>query len=616
MKRVISVLLSIILLVSIGSVSVTAYASEGGSDLDIRQLKYSAPTLSSIPLSKQREYNGTIYYGDGKELYCKVRDAIDKRSTNFKVNYYNTLSFMNSRIMESRVMNMLQNAWSDELSVTSTDGDYVHWSISGADFEYKSPKTNYYQVTIKLTYYSTSDQEKLVDQEVNKIVTAIRKKAWSDYDILKYVHDEICDRTTYDYAAVTSPKRHLYAYSAYGALVGGKCVCQGYATAFYRICRELGYDVRLVYSEPYYGDHAWNIVILDGKSYYVDCTWDDQILDDDRFDTDPDIMGNNYFYFLADYDTLRSLDGGGTYDRAHLIDPELDSDDYFMEKYLDIQADYMYDPSDINAFSTCSESISYSSTVYNTAKKKPTVTVKDINGELLANGKDYTVSYSSNTNCGRAVVKITGLGKYSGMSSSRTFVIKPSAMSKPSLATSGRTSSSLDIMWQNPGGSVSGYQLQRYVDGEWKSVGITTSQKTLSYMAKDLSAGKKYQFRVRAYKNIGRVRYYGEPSPVYTTYTSPKTPSNFAVATKTRTITAKWSKTTCTGYEIQYSTTSDMTGAKTVKASSTATSKVIKSLKKGKKYYVRIRSYKIATVNGKSYTYYSKWSSKKSITVK
>jgi hypothetical protein len=64
------------------------------------------------------------------------------------------------------------------------------------------------------------------------------------------------------------------------------------------------------------------------------------------------------------------------------------------------------------------------------------------------------------------------------------------------------------------------------------------------------------------------------------------------------------------GYQIQYST------SKTFKASKTKSKKVgryktfttIKNLKSGKKYYVRIRTYK--TVSGK--TYYSTWSTTKS----
>ena len=83
--------------------------------------------------------------------------------------------------------------------------------------------------------------------------------------------------------------------------------------------------------------------------------------------------------------------------------------------------------------------------------------------------------------------------------------------------------------------------------------------------------------------------------------------------------TAKWSKPSSTikrqmtGYELQYSTSSNMAKAKkvTVKGTS-ATSKTIKKLKSKKTYYVQLRTYK--TVKGKKY--YSDWSKTKKVKVK
>lgn len=606
MKKVISLFLSMIMLFSVGSFSITAYASEGAGALDVEKLKYDTmDTKFSIPSSTIREYDGVSYYSDGKELYNKLRDAMDKRKTIVKLHYYNSNTFMNNLYMASRVRDMVKNAWSDELSVTSTDGDYAHWSVSSADYEYESSKAKYFDITIKLGYYSTANEEKQVDKEINSIVTSIRKKSWSDYQILKYVHDEICRRTAYDYDALEDPEEHYHAFAAYGALLGREVVCQGYALAFYRICRELGYDVRLAYSD----DHAWNIVILDGKAYYVDCTWDDQIIDEDLQEFD----GDYHYYFLVDYYTLRSQDDDSF---SHLLDAELDTDEYFIDKYMNITADIPYRDNNIPKLSSCSSTIEYSAVTYNATPQKPSVVVKDADGTKLVEGKNYTVSYSKNTNCGRAVVNIKGLGKYSGMISRRTFVIKPRTMQKPSVATNGRTNSSLDIKWDNPGGAVSGYQLQCYQNEAWQTVGTVDSSTKVHYLVKNLSPGKKYQFRARAYRTVGRVNYYGEPSKTFVTYTSPSTPSSLSLKTGSSKITASWKKVTCTGYEIQYSTSSNMSGAKIVKASATATSKAITSLKKGKKYYVRIRSYKTATINGKSYTYRSSWSGKKSIVVK
>lgn len=78
------------------------------------------------------------------------------------------------------------------------------------------------------------------------------------------------------------------------------------------------------------------------------------------------------------------------------------------------------------------------------------------------------------------------------------------------------------------------------------------------------------------------------------------------------TVSYKQSAVKVTGYEIQYSTSSKFTSSTTKTVTSKNTSATLKSLKSGKKYYVRVRAYK--TVSGiKVYGSYSK---AKTVTVK
>ena len=68
-----------------------------------------------------------------------------------------------------------------------------------------------------------------------------------------------------------------------------------------------------------------------------------------------------------------------------------------------------------------------------------------------------------------------------------------------------------------------------------------------------------------------------------------------------------------TGYQIQYADNASFKSAKTANVNGgSVTSKTIKRLAKGKRYYVRVRSFK--KIDGK--VYYSAWSGKKSVVVK
>ena len=89
--------------------------------------------------------------------------------------------------------------------------------------------------------------------------------------------------------------------------------------------------------------------------------------------------------------------------------------------------------------------------------------------------------------------------------------------------------------------------------------------------------------------------------------------SKLTAGKKQFTATWKAQKTQTNGYEVQYSTSKNFKGAKTVNIKKNkTTSETVKKLSAKKKYYVRIRTYK--KVSGKKI--YSDWSKSKNITTK
>ena len=95
---------------------------------------------------------------------------------------------------------------------------------------------------------------------------------------------------------------------------------------------------------------------------------------------------------------------------------------------------------------------------------------------------------------------------------------------------------------------------------------------------------------------------------------NPKNTSISGLTAQSKAFTVKLKKytTQTTGYQIQYSTSSNFSNAKTVTIKNTTTSKKVTGLTGNKKYYVRIRTYKTV---GKT-NYYSGWSGAKTITTK
>ena len=81
---------------------------------------------------------------------------------------------------------------------------------------------------------------------------------------------------------------------------------------------------------------------------------------------------------------------------------------------------------------------------------------------------------------------------------------------------------------------------------------------------------------------------------------------------KSITIKIKKQQTQTTGYQIMYSQNKNFKNSKTTKINNKTTKKTIKNLKAKKKYYAKVRTYKV--INGK--TYYSDWSKVKQVKTK
>ncbi len=188
----------------------------------------------------------------------------------------------------------------------------------------------------------------------------------------------------------------------------------------------------------------------------------------------------------------------------------------------------------------------------------------------------------------QTVAKLT-LGKVSGLKAKKIKVAK---------------SSEITLAWNKVAGAKS-YEVYQKSGSKWKKIKTTSST---SYTVKKLKADKEYQFRVRAVVDGASGAY----SSTLKVETIPETTS-LKLKAGSKQLTASWSKVSdISGYEIQYSTSKKMKSAKKVSAKKSAKKTTIKKLTKGKKYYVRVRTYK--TVNGKKI--FSDWSAVKNVKVK
>lgn len=557
--------------------------------------------------SVSAKYKGCTYYTKGRQLYNSVKPQLEKRKENVTIRCLSKDKMDIYSATNSIVYFCYLGATDDELSVSSTDGDYLRWVVrsfvtQSAEKDTKKNGYNYYTVKVKFRYYDTAAEEKKVDSAVNSYLNSHPTSGKTDFQIIKEVHDYICNKNIYSEVAADSPEDYPYAFCAYGTLVKGRSVCQGYAAAFYRICKELGYKVRFVSSDPDWGCHAWNIIRLDNKYYTVDCTWDDQTVDSGDNEVEP------YYYFLTtaalaqEYDSILG---------EHKLYSSIYDTNYFETNYKQYFADDIYVNNSESQLSSCSVSLSSASFTYSGKEIKPAVTVKNGNA-ILREGTHYSVSYSSDINTGLARVNVTGKGSYAKSSTHRTFKIIPSAVN--GLKYTENTTNSVKLRWNKNGGAVSGYEVQYYSGGKWVTALNTSAN---SCTVSSLSKAEKYSFRVRAYKTVNKHNYYGAFSSYISASTKPAKVKIKSVSAGKKSITLNWKKVKSSGYQLQYSTKKSMKGSKKLSVKAKKDKRKIKKLKTGKTYYIRIRSYKkYKNEKGKTKYAYGKWSAKKAVKVK
>ena len=206
-----------------------------------------------------------------------------------------------------------------------SEGDYIkfHMNYFGYSISYFYDD-DYLYLTIAYTvdYFTTAAQEEVMDAAVEQVVQQLGLNVLSDEGKVCRIYEYITEHVSYDHAGLND-ENDLLKYSAYGALIEGSSVCQGYASLFYRLALECGVDARVIsglgVTGTSQGRHAWNIVKLNDRYYNLDATWD----------AERAIHGVDYAYFLK----------SGSNFTDHIRDPQYD-DSTFHTLYPMAAEDY------------------------------------------------------------------------------------------------------------------------------------------------------------------------------------------------------------------------------------------------------------------------------------
>lgn len=249
-----------------------------------------------IDAAPETRVDGYLTYS---EAVAYTRSQMVARKSGFQLKFTSTMDFERDGAYEAFLKDVCAETDSP------VEGDYLlmHYRNYGYTGSRATKSGLYaYNLTISFKYLSTAAEERALNDEVERILKTLNLSQDNEYQKIKKIYDYITTNVSYDYSAAnmlsqieqlqrdnpnmsttdinwyydTMLTRYPNGWSAYGAGVKKKCVCQGYANLFYRLAKEAGLSVRSIRGISFSGGHAWNIVRI-GKYYYnVDSTWDSE----------------------------------------------------------------------------------------------------------------------------------------------------------------------------------------------------------------------------------------------------------------------------------------------------------------------------------------------------
>ncbi len=158
---------------------------------------------------------------------------------------------------------------SEAMHAVYFDHPEIFWLDSGFGFEYRPQDNGVVSVTMDFNSLAENlDYNSRIFNKEAQAIIAQCSRLETDREKEKAAHDELVRRVNYKEGAE-------HPQSAFGAIVSGESVCAGYSRAFQYIMNAMGIDTYYVSGETSDGEHAWNIVRLEGDFYNVDLTWDD-----------------------------------------------------------------------------------------------------------------------------------------------------------------------------------------------------------------------------------------------------------------------------------------------------------------------------------------------------
>ncbi len=257
---------------------------------EFNDLNSSKPSEQEITQFKQLVNSNTYFYYNN--LDASLKDA-------YLIMYSSFMSFDDSFSI---------SVTADDVSKIFTavlyDNPHIFWVSN--NYKYiENENSVTFNPQYRLRKQEADEISQKLNQKIDEILSATENLN-SVYDIELYIHDYVCENTVYDENTI-----NVDGDTAYGSLLNGSAICEGYSRAIQILLDAVDIDNYLVVgdgtSDGKTEPHMWNIVNINGMNYHLDATWNDSGADNSIL----------YFYFnvtdeyiMRDHSNITPLNNG------------------------------------------------------------------------------------------------------------------------------------------------------------------------------------------------------------------------------------------------------------------------------------------------------------------
>lgn len=222
---------------------------------------YAVGNGTGILLESNVQYASAESFSTIEEAAAYLKEQIKLRNEN--VSFTVPYSVMQAPDIFEAVM---EKAFAE--TGNGDEGDYIRFGIHGYACNYGGNASRSL-FEIVFSYFTTNEQERLVDQKVESILDELDLNGKTEYEKIVSIYDYIVKNVAYAYGSSDDA-----IFSSYSALFNGEAVCQGFAQLFYRLASDSGISCRIISGTAAGGNHAWNIAAINGRYYLLDPTFD------------------------------------------------------------------------------------------------------------------------------------------------------------------------------------------------------------------------------------------------------------------------------------------------------------------------------------------------------